>query len=805
MKLFKIAVRSLVHYKLYSFINVLGLTLSLTCMIIIFRYVYSELTTDRFNRNLDRIFITTMERDTHPGRLQFGGIYNPNREPAFVDLSKNPGVEKHALFIPMVNNRLQIDNREYTVKLMIADSCFLQILDFPLATGQRNLSRPEDAFVSEDFARKVFGDENPVGRKLHYPDMNKELTIVGVIGKPATQGAISFDVLISYHLVNFWVKRPNSLILLYPSVDYKQFNRQYAGFIDMAKWQEQIRYQLYPYKDLYFENEIWDHGSFKHGKSVYVFILSAVGALLLLIGIVNYINIHTVVVLRRNKEYGMKKVFGAESGKVFFQLFLENLYLMLLSLIFSFVFADMLNPAIEKIFGIEQFPDGRFDGLLSVLLAVLLPAVTTIAPFLRYNYSPPVVSLRVVNTGGKLLFMRQFFLAFQYFITLTMITVSLFFVKQLHFMLHHDLGYRTKNIIKAPFLPEEDMATMSLSVEEFKAFQEKNEKVADELKQKMNASTLFEDWTFGSFPSEARGRTFEFRTPNGEWKSTLLMNVDETWLRLFEIQLLQGRLWDNGSDSFYNYVGIVGESLLRQFEITDYETAELEPRKRLWWSSTRKEEMSQNPPYRIVGVIKDFYTDHLSQKQPPTLFTFSGVARPYYPVVASFAPEHRKEVIAFLHKLHDELIGGEFTYSFIEDEIEAIYKEDRRIAVIYSVFTGIAILISILGLFGISLFDIRQRRKEIAIRKVNGALTQDIARLLLKRYFVLLSLAFIISLPVAGFAMHKYLESFAFQTPVSWWLFAVSGIITSAVSLLTLVWQIRKACSENPAEVVKTE
>jgi ABC-type antimicrobial peptide transport system permease subunit len=158
-----------------------------------------------------------------------------------------------------------------------------------------------------------------------------------------------------------------------------------------------------------------------------------------------------------------------------------------------------------------------------------------------------------------------------------------------------------------------------------------------------------------------------------------------------------------------------------------------------------------------------------------------------------------------MKNLHDEIIGGEFTYSFLEDKIAAMYKEDKKVARICSVFTGIAILISMLGLLGISLFDIRQRRKEIAIRKINGAEIIDIVRLLLKKYFVLLGVAFVVATPVALFVIQKYLENFAFKAPVSWWLFAVALVVTVAVSLMTLLYQTYKAGNENPAEVVKSE
>ncbi|MDR0726360.1 MAG: ABC transporter permease, partial [Prevotellaceae bacterium] len=219
---------------------------------------------------------------------------------------------------------------------------------------------------------------------------------------------------------------------------------------------------------------------------------------------------------------------------------------------------------------------------------------------------------------------------------------------------------------------------------------------------------------------------------------------------------------------------------------------------------TNPDEAGTNPPYRIVGVVKDFDAEHLSKQTTPTVFHFNS-AHESFPVIASFAPGRRQEVIELMKNLHDEFVGGEFSYSFIEDEIAAMYKEDKKVAMICTVFTGIAILISMLGLFGVSLFDIRRRRKEIAIRKINGARIIDIVGLLTKKYFALLGLAFAASTPVALFAIHKYLENFANKASISWWLFAVALVVTLAVSLCTLLWQTYKAGNENPAEVIKSE
>jgi hypothetical protein len=383
---------------------------------------------------------------------------------------------------------------------------------------------------------------------------------------------------------------------------------------------------------------------------------------------------------------------------------------------------------------------------------------------------------------------------------MTLIAVSIFFVKQLNFMLDKDLGFRTHDIIKVTFL--KDYYGMSLSDEEYQAKMKKDEETASLLKQKINSSALVECWAFGKFPIDDLSLC---RLTLGDKEvDARLFGIDDTWFKLFDVPLLDGRLWNNEVDNFMSYNMIVTENMLKQFNITDYRNAELQPHQRMWYvfGNGRDEEMNTNPPYRIVGVVKDFHSAHLSRQLEPAAIVFSP-ASIRQPVVASFVPENRQAVIEFMKNLHDELVGGEFTYSFIEDEIAKLYGDDRKVAIICSAFTGIAIVISMLGLLGISLFDIRQRRKEIAIRKINGAQVSDILRLLIRKYFVLLGVAFVVATPAALFAIHKYLENFAYKAPISWWLFAIALFTTIVVSLATLIYQTYKAGNENPATVIK--
>ncbi|MDR1336053.1 MAG: ABC transporter permease, partial [Tannerella sp.] len=509
MKILKMALRALMHYKMYNLINLLGLALSLACVIIIARYVHGELTVEQFNRQADRIYITTTEDSNNPGKIRYAGITNWNNEKAFRDLSEHSGVERHALFYREKEMDIQVDSRTYSTDVLIADTNYLQTVDYPVIAGVANLTRPEDAFITEACAEKFFGRENPVGKKLLFASINRELTVAGVIGKPRTKTLQPFDLLVSSQLQERWMRMPQSLVLLYPGVNYRDINEQYSEFMEMVNWGYGVRYRLHPYRDVYFDRQVEDYHGYLHGNRTYVFVLSAVGILLLLTGILNYMNIYTVVILRRNREFGLKKVFGAEGRLVFAQLLFENLYLITASLLLAFGLVAAAGPVIQRFFEFEQYPDAAFDGWLALSLLLLLPILTGLAPYLRYRHAPPVQSLRAVATGGKSLFSRRFFLCFQYFITLTLIAVSLFFVKQLHFMLHKDLGYRTQNLVKATFLKNDHMRTWD-SREDRISEEEKRKRISDRLKQKLDASPLVESWTWGQSPNKAAG-TFEFK------------------------------------------------------------------------------------------------------------------------------------------------------------------------------------------------------------------------------------------------------------------------------------------------------
>ena len=786
---------------MYSGVNMLGMALSLACVIIIFRYVYGEFTVDRFNKNLDRVYVTMRERSTNIGEGVFAGTFRMNVETVF-DLTKHPGVESYSDFYILNNEEIDLDNQKYNATVLVADSNFVKITDYPVVSGIANLSDPNSALITQSFARKLFGNQDPLGQTFRHSNGNI-LSITGVIGQIPTKTTLSFDIIVPYYVL-LQVPSPQTFVLLYPGVDYRTVNQQYEAFFEMPLWQSEIRYQLFPMSDVYFAKNV-SSSVFRQGNYNHVTIITAVGILILLAGIINYINMYTVVILRRGRELGIKKVFGAKGHNIFMQLVFENLLMTGFALISAFIIVWIANPLIKNVLQLYQVPNIRFDLFLTFAILLCLPLITTLFPFFRYHYSRVVNTMqafdKIRNTGN----MRRIFLSFQYVITIVMIIVSLFFVKQFQFMLNTEPGYRTKDIIKAKFikLPSRGSET----IQEWITMVNNQEKMADEIVQKMNACPLFTDWTYGVSPNEfGSGAGTPFKMPGEKYKNILLTGVNESWLRLLDIKLKEGRLWDDETDNTYNYYLIVSESVLKLYGITDFNRALLQPENRLWMSADRPpEEMQTNPPYQIVGVVEDFDYLHLSQKSEPIAFYyFSGGFRGST-LMASIVPGRTQDAIEFLRNLHDETVGGEFIYSFVEDEIREMYNEDKKVATIYTIFTFIAIFISALGLFSMSLFEIQQRRKEIAIRKVLGASVVSIVKILSKEYLILVGVAMLVAFPLAYYWLYRVLQNYAHHINISWLIFALSGLATIVLTLITVGWQAKAAATANPVNAIKSE
>lgn len=803
MKILTISFKILSRFRLYSIVNILGLAISLASVIVIVRYIYQETTVNHFASDLKRSYILSIE-NTEDGRKRFGGIaVRAGDNIIFPPLLSNPSVKNTTSFFAYEEDYIVSNNNRINVKAIAADSNFFKILPYPILYGSNKMITPGDVIITESFAQKLFGKENPVGKNFTY-SLGDELKVVGVTGKPSSKSFLDFDILLNKDQRQFMAMQAFTLVQLHAGTDVQNLNESNRQLDESrAIAPNPVRLQLFPLKDFYFDrtHEIWnisrkkDLSVFLKGNKDAVRILSVVGVLILLVGLFNFINIYTVITLKRGKEFGIKKIFGANRGHVFWQIYGENFLMTFIAVFFAWFFIEITQSYLSVRLNFTVMQNSGFSILLSVLILVSLPLITSLYPYIRYHYSKPITSLRSVYMRGVSLASRKTFLFLQYVITFGLIVVALFFLKQLNYMTASNPGYKTQDVIMAKMMHRDMNAFRSSDMEA--AFR-KIDINATLIRDRMNKSPLFSDWEFGVPVYNLEARVPMKRSDRSSYQPVSSVSMSPNYMKMFDFQLKEGRLWDS-TDVNGEFKYIVNESAAKLFEINDITAINLE--------SQYKREGETTPLYEVVGIIKDFHTGHLSKATTPLVISYTEKGFHFDYLMARFVPGKQEEAVTYLENIYKEINNGaEFTYSLLEDDIAKLYEEDRRISRVYLLFSIIAILVSCMGLFAISLFDIRQRYCEIALRKVNGAKTGDIMNLLLNKYLVLLSVAFVIAIPVSYIVINKYLENFAYKISVSIWIVVfsiISAIIVISVSLLTLMWQIKAAMKTNPAEVLK--
>lgn len=631
------------------------------------------------------------------------------------------------------------------------------------------------------------------------------LTIRGIVDEPSTKSSLQFDLItpIDQGKRANWSRMGFCIVRLAEGIDLNKYNEKISkpqsliGFGHLP-----IQFRLSPLKELYFDKTIDSSAAFfLRGNKDHITVLLAVACMLLLVGIFNFINIYTVIILKRAREFGVKKVYGASGFHVFSQIYAENVCMVGVALLIIWVIIEITAGIFSSVYSIPVKADLSFDLSLSLILLFGLPLITSIYPFLRYNYSSPITSLRSVSVGGHSIVSRAVFLFIQYVITFSLIVVALFFVRQLHTMLHADVGYRVENIISCELLPDNKVNTSYSSDEEWQKARDLERHKEQVIKQKMNACPFFVSWGYGEAPIHLEPHyTVE---SNGEKHKMAVIRVNNDYMHMFGIKLKEGREW-NDKDQFAQYKMIINETAQKLFRIKNIDEASLQTESRLWWSQGI--DLGQNPPFQVVGVIEDFRTGHLSKGDAPLAILYDESNNPTDPLLVTITEGKQKEAINFLKELRNEIVGeGEFNYSFIEDEVEKLYDEDKRATRIYVTFAGLAICVSCLGLFGLSLYDIRQRYREIALRKVNGATGKQIALLLIKKYLYILGAAFAVAIPLVYYIINDYTKDFAVKAPIEIGIFAIGFVLTLVISLGTLLWQVRKAIRINPGIIMKSE
>ena len=784
MKTLIYAIRFLTRSKSYTIINLLGLAFSLACCIILMRYIHRELTVDSHCVDRNHVYAIKISME---GSEHIGGISSYQYDP--VKLDKSP-IEIETRYTPLDQDFLIANGHRFPSRTIVTDSAFFQLFHYPLLQGKLALDKTTSVLLKKDFAHKLFGNDNPIGKTIRHSN-GKDLIVEGILDEPTCKASIQFDMVLSYHLSTQWERMECELYRFLPGTDMNVMAEigNSPRYLNNPQWDSrQFTFSFVPLKETYWHEEWQEQKTmFLSGQKSHLYILAGVCLLLFLTGLLNFINIYLVAMLRRGKEYGLKKVYGAGKSTLFLQIWLENFLLILSALLVAGLIIEVTQIPVNRLLN-TQFVYTPFDGWLAIGVLLLLPLITSIYPFLKYSFSSPIRSIQSIGWGSRSVRSRMVFLGIQYALTFLITVCALYYNGQLSLLLNTDPGFRTKNIILAKLIySSQDYS--DFSEEKYQQDRARNQAIHDKLK-----ACPFIEYTESAWDKiTEQGYEVNHITPDG--KTVLLSRrlASPTFFKMFNIELEEGALPEDKNKRCY----VVNRAAMKALGYSSLEGATVVEES----AYRRNNNVAFHP---ITAIAKDYYNGHLSAGVKPTIYEIDNFGRES--TYIAYPEGKLPNLLNYLKEMMQEFYGTETVeYTLLEDDVKVLYKEDRKIASIYNIFAMIAIAVSCLGLFGISLFDIRQRYREIAIRKAHGAGMKDLYQLLFKKYLLVLGASFVVATPLAYYLIHQYTTDFVVKAPIGIGIFVIALLLVALISMGTLWWQIRKATNIDPATVMKSE
>lgn len=788
MKTLKHAIRYLFRSKTYTTINLIGLSFSLACCLLLVHYIHRELTVDTHCVDRENIYAVKMNMQ---GNSYLGEI--KDKQSVGIDVSS---IKNSTRILPSQNDFIINGEHRFVTRTLGIDSLFFKFFDYKLLQGTTDMDIPESVWLMKDFAYKVFGKENPVGKVIGYSN-GKELVVKGILNQPENKTSINFDILVPISFVGGNMT-PMEFYSFTEGTDVSKLNMEgnkqhklYPSDTDSREF----TFEFIPVKDVYLDQslkrELTD--MIYGGNRFYLMITTGVCLLLFVTGLLNFVNIYLITLLKRGKEYGLKRVFGASGRNVFLQIWTENFLLMALSLVIAWLFMEIMIIPLGDMLDIT-YEYKMFDFLSALAILIVVPILTSIYPYWKYSNTSPVLSIRSVSLSISSVRMRKVFLSVQYVLTFLLLSMSFYFNNQLEVMLNTEPGFRTKDVI---------IANLVYESKDFQSYtpeymQQRMQRVSA-IDAKLSSCPDIEQWE-ASYIDILNG-DYESNFFNGEGqKFTLNMRLaSPCFFDLYDIRFQECASGDKLSFDGAFCVAVLNRAAMDLLGYDNIQGAVITE------ETPMMSRGRQNATFPVVAVVEDYYGGHLSLgKKPTVFFVMENISGDFYQIAC--VPGKVKNVLSYLEKVEKDVYGsGDFSYTMLEDDVAKLYANDRRIANIYTVFAIVAIVVSCLGLFGISLFDMRQHYKEIAIRKINGAGFKEINLMFLRKYLTLLIISFIVSIPLSLMLIFSYTDNFVVKAPVGIDIFLFAFVIVTVISLGTLYWQVHKAASINPAETIKTE
>lgn len=806
-----IAWRNIMRSKVYSLINVLGLSLGVACCLLLALYIQDEMSYDKHHRRPDDLYRITSHFEADFGSMFGDNTFGAASPPIALTLPVEiPEVENAARMVspPGVAQSLvkYEDNIFYEKDGYLADSTVFDVLTYEFIEGNPNkaLVHANSVVITDKLSKKLFGDDTPLDKMISIDQGGAQgvYKVTGVVrDNPKT--FIHAGFLVSMNSDSGWAKYLRSddaagewagqnfilsFVLLSPNHNkdevVKKMNEvlQRHGAEDLKALGMKKTLGLELVKDVYLRS---DAG--QSPRITYIYVIASIAAFILLIACINFMNLSTARATKRAGEIGMRKVMGAYRTSLIGQILGEAMVIVLFSIVFSVLLVQLALPLFNELtgktilFGAENI--GYFILALSCITIITGVVAGSYPAFYLSSFQPAQVLKGKLSMGNASGWLRQSLVVFQFMIAITLVCGLIIISRQLKFVQEKSLGFNAQAKIVLPLrtITSQDNYE-ALRNELFKTGVVKAVSGA----QYMPGSRIFNDMAFYTEGGTMDNASLNFRN-----------TVDQGYLELLGIPLLAGRSFTDNREMDSNNKLIINRTSARKF---GFEPEAMIGKKLYFdWQGKKYD-------FEVIGVMEDYHQTSLKEEIKPTMFQMSKDLKSYNYLIASLNTEDFRANAAAIEKTWKAVIADTpFEYSFLDEDVRKQYDEDRKVSGIITAFTSIAMLISCLGLYGLSTYMAERRFKEIGVRKVLGASVSQIVGLMSKEFVKLVIIALVISVPLAWYAMDRWLEGFAYRTSVDALVFLYAGGAALIIALLTVSFESIKAAASDPVKALKNE
>ncbi|RFM25791.1 ABC transporter permease [Deminuibacter soli] len=787
----KIAWRNLMKSKMFSFINILGLTIGITVCMMIFLFIMHETSVDKFHKNGNDIYrvMRGIKNDGKDFQVAYlSGPYGPALQNDF------RGQISKMVRVNSTDGLVTIGNRSFHEKKIVdVDPDFFTLFTFPLIKGNPAtiLNNPSVAVLTETTAKRYFGSvDNAMGKVIQL-DKSLQLKVAGIAKDVPSNSHLDFDLVVPISnyantgMMTVWIN--NGLftyVQLAPHASREQLEKMLPDFMerhmgtDMRKLGYHFTLMLKPLQDVYFSSATYD-GDVRHGDKSVVYIFLSIAALILLIGCINFINLSTVRAIERSKEVGLRKVMGALRKQIIGQFIGESVLVATISCLLSVVLLTLVMPAYSHLLGYSLSIRGN-TGLLLLFMGGIVLVVGVLAgsyPALFMSNFTPFQALKGklrLGKGGAAF--RQGLVVVQFSISVFLIIGTLMMTKQLNFVKNKQLGYDKAQTLMIP-IDNNDIYDHMLS---FKHALESQSSIA--------SVSMMSGAPGGFFDTQI----FEVEGQPQKWSSNTEY-ADFEYVKTLGLKVIAGRDFSARYPTDTTNAVLINRTAAAKLGWT--------PQQALgkWIQNTLRD-----PDKRyVVGVVEDFNFRSLKEELSQLVIS---PAQDRRMTLIKIQPGQIDAAMRYIKAAYANAAPGyPLEYSFLDEQFNELYRNNLRQQTILTIFACLAIFVACLGLFGLASFTAAKRFKEIGVRKVLGSSVKSIVVLLSKDLLKPVLIATCIAIPAGYYAMHQWLQNFAYQTPMSFWVFLLAAFVTFGIALLTVSIKAVKAAGMNPVKSLRAE